>query len=512
MARSYILLFLLIGFRIAAGSTAEDSLVVFSDLKFHSELEKQSFTEFSRNGTEALNLFLSIDKELDEEDAAVYARKFEEIIESLENKNIASKKINKKIKVAYTAIHSQYLKRYINNSFMASIFESGEYNCVSASMLYGLVFDRVDIPYKVMISQNHAFLVANPGSNSVVVETTNPGFEQQIFTGEFKQQYVSQLRESKQISEQEYRSKSAEEIFEAKLKEVRDADFRNLPGAQYNNLALLEFQDNNVGYGYELCQKAYYLFPDPQIRILLHTALAFQIDQCKFNKIEDIDYLVQYSRYENTDPEIIVGIFNNLINQHMQYTDRVGFCDSLYRRLDYKISDEYLKRELAFNFNYQMAVQNRFNDLAELYAAKAISIKPNHRDANQLFEYLIGRKVENISQPEALLDTIARLESRYPDEMVREIIYNYRMVGYLRVARENFRKNRLRTGESYLLKFEEECPLPVENNFLQAQIEATYSTAAAYYANNNYLTKSRNILRRGLKFVPDSQILNSIKL
>jgi len=51
-------------------------------------------------------------------------------------------------------------------------------------MLYALVYDRISIPYKVMASSNHVYLVANPGPKSIVIETTNPGLEKAIFTGE----------------------------------------------------------------------------------------------------------------------------------------------------------------------------------------------------------------------------------------------------------------------------------------------------------------------------------------
>ena len=102
-------------------------------------------------------------------------------------------------------------------------------------MLYAMVFDEFEIPCKLKVSSNHVYLVANPGSNSIVIETTNPDFEKAIFTGDFKQQYVNYLRTSKLISAEDYKNKSVEEIFEEKYNEVGDATFDNLPGLQYYN-------------------------------------------------------------------------------------------------------------------------------------------------------------------------------------------------------------------------------------------------------------------------------------
>jgi len=126
------------------------------------------------------------------------------------------------------------------------MFQSGTYNCVSASMLYAMVFDELGVPYKVKASSNHIYLIADPGTNSVVIETTNPNFEKTIFTGEFKQQYVNYLRSSKLINEDDYKNKSVEEIFEEKYKEVREAEFYNLAGFQYYNKALTMFQNNDI--------------------------------------------------------------------------------------------------------------------------------------------------------------------------------------------------------------------------------------------------------------------------
>ena len=53
-----------------------------------------------------------------------------------------------------------------------------------------------------------------------------------------------------------------------------------LPGFQYYNKAFDMLKNNNGGEGYELCQKAYYFFPDQQVRTLLYTALIMRMNNC----------------------------------------------------------------------------------------------------------------------------------------------------------------------------------------------------------------------------------------
>ena len=284
-----IILFLIIISITAQSQT--DSLVKYSDLKFNSEFEEMAIRNYVLYNQDAFNLFLAIDENMTEEEASWRKDLYLSVFKDLEEKKIQSKKINKKIKLTYSNVHSKFLTKYNDNEFFPVIFQTGTYNCVSASMLYAMVFDNLKIPYKVMASSSHVYLVSNPGPQSIVIETTNPGFEQKIFNGEFKQQYADHLRSSKLISESEFKNKSAEEIFKEHFKEVRDAEFNNLPGFQYYNKALKKLQNNETEDAYKLCQKAYFFYSDYQVSLLLYDCLLFHIEKCNFNKVSDIDYL-----------------------------------------------------------------------------------------------------------------------------------------------------------------------------------------------------------------------------
>ncbi len=488
-----------------------DSLVRFADLKFHSGFEKQSIINFVTQRQDAFNLFLAIDDTVGEKDAAVYHEKYLEVLDELEQKKIGSKKIKKQVKITYTTVHSRFLKKYVSNNFYPSLFNDGTYNCVSATMLYALAFDAISIPYKVMVSSDHVYLVANPGPKSIVIETTNPSLEDIIFTGEFKYQYVTYLKNSKLISEEEYRNQSTEEIFEAKFKEVNEAEFYNLPGIQYYNKAMDKIQNNEIKEAYELCQKAYYFFPDQMVKWRLYNILLVQLDKCRFTEVSDIDYLAHLSRFENTGSNSIQGIFYEIISHYLQYTDTEAFCDSMFCRLISQIYDQDLTLELRFTYYMQMCYHYQLSEKAEYYADKALQIKENYKDANMILVNSIQMKASRLSDPQTLLDTVNKLEARYDYDLVRPVIRDYKMVAYLRLASDYFRKNRLYNGEEYLQLFEDSCEMPLQNDMLVSHVEIAYATAAAYYLNNNYRTRAKSIIQRGLKYVPGSVVLNSMR-
>ena len=157
-----------------------DSLLRFSDLRFHSGFEKEAITNFVKHGKDTFNLFLAIDEKMTDEVANQYREIFNKAFDEISPKALGAKNLNKKIKISYTAIHNQFLTKYNSNEYFPVMFRSGIYNCVSASMLYAIVFDKLEIPYKVMSSADHVYLVGNPGSNSVVIETTNPNFGKNV--------------------------------------------------------------------------------------------------------------------------------------------------------------------------------------------------------------------------------------------------------------------------------------------------------------------------------------------
>lgn len=486
-----------------------DSLIRFSDLVFHSEFEKGAIENFVYNKSDTFNLFLAIDENITEKEAKWRKDIYLGVFDELNEKKIQNKKINQKIKISYSHIHSRFLKKYRDNEYFPVIFQIGSYNCVSASMLYAMIFDKLNIPYKVKASSSHVYLVANPGSKSIVIETTNPGFEQKIFTGEFKQQYVNYLKNSKLISESEYKNKSVEEIFEENFKEVRDAEFNNLPGFQYYNKALTKLENNKTEEALKLSQKAYFFYPDYQVRTLLHTCLLFHIEKCNFDKVSDIDYIAQLSRFENMDMDDIIGIYNNIIYHQLQYTDKEAFCDSLNKRLVAQLKDKKLIDEINFEYNLQMSYRYQNTDHVEKYVTNALYIKGNHHDANIIFENHLNRKYNNIYNSQALVDTMNQMKERYDYEPIKSKLFEYQLSNYLKLASKSFIRNEHNLGYKYLSEFEDICNIPIEDSELRLMVERAYRNIAYNLYLRNYKTKAKGIISRGLKVVPESQLIKT---
>jgi len=488
---------------------SNDSLVIFSDIRYHSEFEKNALQNFVKHKTDTFRLFLAIDEGFEESDFNKYFMAYSGLYADFSKKKLESKKLNKKIKTAYSIVHSKFLKRYNENQYYQAIFEGGSYNCLSASMLYSLVFEQLETPYKVMVASNHVYLIANPGPNSIVIETTNPSFEKKIFTGEFKQQYVKHLSASKLISKDDLKNKSVEEIFEEKYNEVREAKFNNLAGLQYYNKALSKMQKNKAEEGYKLCQKAYYFYPDPQVKTLLYIGLLLQLEKCEFDKISDMDYLAQLSRFEDADQKMLLGIFNNVVNHFLQYTDKEEYCNSLEERLTSQISNKKTVDEIKFSFNMQMAYRYMNTNKVEKYIVNALKVKDNHHDANLIFSRLIQRKLDYVDNGYAFLDTVKLLKKKYNFENIQPMLNEYELVAYLKIADESFDEHKIKEGEKYLNLFESNYTPPHKTNLLGNVIERTYRSISLYYRYRKNKIKAKSYIERGLKYKPNSYLIKS---
>jgi len=489
----------------AHAQTANDSIIRLSDLQYHSDFEKTAIINYSSYHKDTFNVFMAIDEKMTAAKAAEAYKTYQSVFAALQEKKINEKKLNSKVKVGYTVVHDRFLKKYNNNIYFPEIFNTGVYNCATASMLYSMVFDRLQIPYKIMATSGHVYLIAIPGTHSIVIETTNPGFEKAVFNGEFKRQYVNYLSTSKLISDSELKSKSVEEIFEEHYNEVKEAQFNNLPGFQYYNEAIKRFEANDIDNALKFSQKAYFFYPDPQVKSLLYATLLMMIEKSEFSKVTDIDYLVQLSRFENSRMDLIVGVFGNIINHYLQYTDKENYCESLYQRLIDQITDAKLKEEISFNFNLQMGMRYANTDKVEKYMANALKIKGNHNNANFIFENHIRSKLNSIDDPGALLDTIKSLDSRYGSlEVVKKATASFKLVSLLKKAEKLFEDRKPADGIGYLKEFENLCLKPVtDNSILEFAIANAYLAAHNFYIRTGNKTKAKSFQELSNRYAPN---------
>jgi len=79
------------------------------------------------------------------------------------------------VEYAFYYIHNKLLKNYTEYASLDQTLTEGAYDCVTATAMYALFLSELELPYAVVETNYHLYLLAFPGTkNEVLLETTDP--------------------------------------------------------------------------------------------------------------------------------------------------------------------------------------------------------------------------------------------------------------------------------------------------------------------------------------------------
>lgn len=505
---------LLAGLMEAACSFAQtDSVVTFTDLKFHTGFEEKAFTNFVQRQTDTLNAFLAVDDLLGAEDFVFLNKKQEEIWSELLAKKITSKKVNAQIKMVYSTVLNRCLTTYFQGEFLSSTLTKGRFNEVSASIILALLFDRLHIPYELWDSPDQYLFIVKSGANEQKLEVGNPNQTPVEPSPEAKKEYVDYLRKCGIVTELEMRAHSYAEVYDLKSKVQKSITLKELLGLSYYNQSNREASQGDLNGSLELAQKAYFLYPAPYVQYYFFKCLAAKMDQFTVHRASDIDLAVQCHRIGHLDTEVTASLFNGIISKQLQFEDMTALCDSMYDRFTNKVKSQELLDELAFSYNLLRVNQKNptFEDIHRV--DKSICLKPNIKELNNFIENIIQTNLYRVATQKARLDSINSLLKQLKSNTATRYLETMRLSFLLDLAVESYKDKNSKEGEKYLTEFESRCSAPIQNESLRREVEYAFRTLAvsAYWSSKQDLAANRKMVQRGLKLVPDSEIILSAK-
>lgn len=78
------------------------------------------------------------------------------------------------LRYAFNKTQQTYLKRYTPHASFATVFENGDYNCLTGTVLYSLILSHFNIPHQVIETNYHIFILAQPAAGEILIEATDP--------------------------------------------------------------------------------------------------------------------------------------------------------------------------------------------------------------------------------------------------------------------------------------------------------------------------------------------------
>ncbi len=497
-----------------------DTLVSINDLTFNSDLEKEAFLHLTDE--DSLNypaLYLAID-------SSINKTKFQEILKRINvlevpyrSHSFSKMKESKKIKKIYRNIHAELLKKYDEKVLFSSIFSNGEYQCVTSTMLYSLILHDLNIPFEIKLTPDHAYLVAYPKSENIIMETTNPLRGTVIYNDQFKTSYVESMHKMKIISDTEYKTESVNKLFNKYFGNPEIVTLKEIAGAQYHNKALFLLQNMQFKKAFEYMEKAYFLHPSKTNTYLLLVTLAATLDKVGVKNEHYAGYLAKIMRFQGSliSSDQLFTLFNQLTYQQLEYEGNVEMYIRSYHKILPAVKDSALQAEIKFVYNYERG--RRLYNIKNYGEAMpfikiAYGIKPKNLETEQMFINILVDKLSKSEYNKKVgKDLIAEMEAytvKFPQLKNKIAFKKIYLLKCLDFMDKYYYEKDVSKGEIYRKKFEENYP-SADYNFLSINkyiVHSYNSAGSCYFAKGNY-KKSREIFKKGLFYVPDSRLLKN---
>jgi hypothetical protein len=520
-----LLFFFLIFISGISIAQSDKYLIKYSDLTFKDDAEKSAFSEFDKSKDNAGVfdlLFCSYDKSKSGNKSAAI-QKINNCVDYLKGE-ISDKPDVKKVKIVYDYVHKHFLNIYkLKNSFI-DIFENGEYNCLSASALYAVIFSKLSIPYQIRETPDHVYLVAYPNSSKVLVETTAPVKGYYQFKDSYVTTFVNNLYQSKIISKEEYENTPANDLFNKHYFTSEGVSLLELSGMQYSNFAIYHLEESDYKNANQEIIKAYYLFPGEKHKYLLKTSLAAMLDNIGYDDLKNVDNLAILCRFNNLKEkeisnEVISNEFIKIIQaQLIKNSDYVNFEKS-YLRISGELNDTTLRKEIGFDYHYELARLGYSNSKSQEYELEhlsaAYSFNPLNANLRTIILSFFETTLRKYNDSRSIMDLAEKFSAKFDFLKESDSFLSIRANCLLDMAYQNYYLSNSSKGDAYIKEFEDIIRKNANISPGVTFVEKAYSQAAGEYYKKGNLSKAKQLLKSGLIYAPNSfglqQRLNQIK-
>jgi len=484
------------------------SLVRFEDLTFYSEFEKKAFQEFQGSENDYLRLFLAVSPAADENTFNQTIGQISRQVEMIRFKKYDKLKNEKKVERSYELVNGDVLKRYQEVTLFPEILSKGDFNCLTASAYYGLVFSRLGIEFEFIANSNHVHPVAFPRTLQIKVETTDPLYGFQYFDDKLKSQFVNYLLTSKVINRDDLTNASNEDIFNKYYFPSSGIGLKELAGLQYLNDAFYNFSRENFSHAFKQSLKSYYLYPSDQASTVILFLLSRCISETDYKTVEDVSYLAFASRFvgEGLRKEDFTSEFNKLTEAVLIQKSQTALYDQMYayliERIDSGEVHDAVEMYYCLNKGKTFLTTFRIKE-ALLYFEKALLIEP---ESIEIQSYAVQSLALSFSTApsQEVVNNLENFELRFPVMQTNQAFITLQMLGYLRLGEEKFDFNKPSEGEALIKKFENLFHLHSGTSIDYETVGNAYSAAAVYYFKRENTAMARSYLNRGLRISPDN--------
>ncbi|QQD12652.1 hypothetical protein [Sphingobacterium sp. UDSM-2020] len=318
-------------------------------ITFHSNDEKNLFENLHVN-EDYLRLILLT--ELTKEGADAYILDLNQFIQGINWIDEDKMKPNKKLKQIFKQVHQKFLRKYEEKASVKDMFSNGNYQCVSASILYAYIFEKLNIPYEIKEQPTHVYVIAFPENANILIETTDPTLGVYVPNTKVQNQYVQNLIKTKYLDQDYVNKVGVEKAFNEFLYGKINVSFQELIGLAFYNLGVYDAEDQNYESAYANFYKANKLYPAQKHEFLQYSILAELVNRSKIEKLEDWDALIVLANLQNREDAKLVlksRFYNQISNDLLRGQNRNNVSE-VYNKITNELKDTILLNELRDHY------------------------------------------------------------------------------------------------------------------------------------------------------------------
>ncbi|MCA5005608.1 hypothetical protein [Sphingobacterium bovistauri] len=217
-----------------------------------------------------------------------------------------------------------------------------------------------------------------------------------------KTEYIKALVANKYLEQSYVDQVGVEKAFNEFFYGKTNITFKELVGITYYNKAVNYINDNQNLKSYSEIYKANYLYPAKKHQFLEHEILKECLDNFVFDNIDEWEILIKV--LNNGDTEAIrrffISKFNDKIHKFLWTSHQKENLDSIYRYTSLHLHDSILKKEINYNYHYEVAryfLTDKKYDLAEYHLLNVSKNNPNSLLKQSILKNFIGGKLAIIT-------------------------------------------------------------------------------------------------------------------
>jgi len=196
--------------------------------------------------------------------AAQASLKMSQFLSGLHVKRAKFKSDELFLRYAFRESHKNFFHNYKAYSQFPEIFDSGYYDCLSATSFFSIVLEEFEFDYKIIETNYHIFLVVDANEKQILLETTDKtyGF---VSNDRILKARLNEYRENNLITT----GNSELHHYKFDLDIYQQVMPHQLPGLLYFNQAVIAFNNKDYAECALKIKKARSIYTNPRILELI---------------------------------------------------------------------------------------------------------------------------------------------------------------------------------------------------------------------------------------------------